>query len=36
MISINFKNKNTKKIGIFAFDYGGAFNLFLYLKKKNN
>ena len=34
MISINFKNKNTKKIGIFAFDYGGAFNLFLYLKKK--
>ena len=34
MNSINFKNKNTKKIGIFAFDYGGAFNLFLYLKKK--
>ena len=23
------------KVGIYAYDYGGAFNLFLYLKKKN-
>ena len=23
-----------KKIGIYAFDYGGAFNLFVYLKEK--
>ena len=23
-----------EKIGIYAFDYGGAFNLFVYLKEK--